>query len=101
MALLLARRSVQRSLVASRKIGTNSNYQDEGNDRRFHPVYVHHLSKVALEHLQNQQSEFVIQNKLETGLRLNPDGTFVIHFPSHDGRIWYVYLHNLGMCFSS
>ena len=88
MAFLLTRRPLHRSLLASRTMGTISNYQNDGNDRRFHPVYVHHLSKVALEHLQNQQYEFVAQHKLETGLRFNPDGTFVIHFQSHDGRIW-------------
>jgi hypothetical protein len=72
---------------SSRMMSTNSPYQDD-TDRRFYPVYVHHLSKVALEHLQNEHADWIVQNKLETGLRLNPDGTFVIHFPSRNGRIW-------------
>jgi hypothetical protein len=89
MYLLLTRRSAQHSVrFTSRAWATNSTFQDD--ERRFYPVYVHHLSKVALEYLQNQQSDWIVQHKLETGLRLNPDGTFVIHFPAQNGRIWYV-----------
>lgn len=65
----------------------------EPDDIKFSPVYVHHLSTVVLEHLQNNHSEWIVQKKLETGLKLNPDGTFVLQFPSsggrkENGRIW-------------
>ena len=48
-------------------------------------------------YLQNERFEWVEQQGLDSGLRLNPDGTFVLHFPSgtdettiDNGRIWYV-----------
>jgi hypothetical protein len=59
----------------------------------FYPVYVHHLSQIALEHLQNHHSDWVVQMGLDRGLRINQDGTFVLQFPETEegydgGRIW-------------
>lgn len=59
----------------------------------FYPVYVHHLSKVCLEHLQTSQSEWLEREGLSRGLEINRDGTFTLHFPRRDdgvdsGRIW-------------
>jgi hypothetical protein len=89
MYLLSTRRSAQlsaRFCFMSRAWASNSTFQVE--ERHFYPVYVHHLSKVALEYMQNEQSQWIVEHKLEKGLRLNPDGTFVIHFPAQNGRIW-------------
>jgi hypothetical protein len=66
----------------------------ESDDKNFYPVYVHHLSKVALEHLQNSCADWVEKHGLSSGLKLNPDGTFVLKFPTmnklrkDNGRIW-------------
>jgi len=62
----------------------------------FHPVYVHHVSKTVLTHLQNSHTEWLTKNGLDRGLRLNTNGTFVLQFPTkrkgYDaGRIWTSY----------
>lgn len=62
--------------------------------RGFFPVYVHHVSKIALEHLQRNRSDWVQSQGLESGLHINPNGTFVLSFPAKKGydagRIWCV-----------
>lgn len=60
---------------------------------RLYPVYVHHLSKICLQHLQDNRSEWLEQSGLSRGLQLNKDGTFTLHFPrthkqADSGRIW-------------
>mmetsp|Transcript_15540 Transcript_15540/g.26338 ORF Transcript_15540/g.26338 Transcript_15540/m.26338 type:complete len:170 (-) Transcript_15540:125-634(-) len=80
----------------TRHLATSHNFTDQDESKRFHPVYVHHLSKVVLEHLQNNRNDWVVGQGLESGLRLNPDGTFVLHFPTGSsgvdgGRIWTSY----------
>ena len=47
--------------------------------------YVHPLSQIVLEHLQANHSRWVQQNRLDTALKLNKDGTFVLRFPNPDG----------------
>mmetsp|Transcript_28648 Transcript_28648/g.40214 ORF Transcript_28648/g.40214 Transcript_28648/m.40214 type:complete len:180 (-) Transcript_28648:627-1166(-) len=69
---------------------------DENKNYKMYPVYVHHLSKLILEHLQNKHSSWLIDNGLHNGLRLNANGTFVIRFPTEkgkhpSGRIWTSY----------
>jgi hypothetical protein len=58
------------------------------------PVYVHHVSKITLEHLQGKRSDWVLGQGLDTGLHINPNGTFVLSFPAKKGydagRIWCV-----------
>jgi hypothetical protein len=58
----------------------------------FYPVYVHHVSKIALEHLQGTRADWVVQQGLDSGLTINPNGTFVLIFPTQhgqeSGRIW-------------
>jgi hypothetical protein len=48
----------------------------------------------VLQHLQDTRSEWVIEQRLDRGLRLKPNGAFVLHFPTKRGfdagRIWYV-----------
>jgi len=63
---------------------------------KFYPIYCHHLSSVALQHLQNTKRDWILKNALDKGLRLNPDGTFVLYFPAprkgvDGGRIWTSY----------
>jgi hypothetical protein len=91
MALLLKIRPRSRGALAllqqSRSLSVGLQI---GDDTKFYPVYVHHLSKVALEHLQNTHSQWIIDKNLDTGLKLNADGTFVLQFPGPTGnnRIW-------------
>lgn len=73
---------------AQRATFSSQNSAAESGDPRFYPVYVHHLSKVCLEHLQDTQSEWLEKEGLANGLDLNRDGTFTLHFPRGDGRIW-------------
>ena len=60
------------------------------NANKFCPVYVHHLSKNILQHLQDNHSQWIRDKGLDRGLKVNPDGTFVLLFPGHkeNGRIW-------------
>lgn len=46
--------------------------------------YIHPLSQIVLEHLQSRHSQWVTNMGLDTGLKLNKDGTFVLRFPSLD-----------------
>ena len=43
--------------------------------------YIHPLSQIVLEHMQSQHSRWVEQSGLNTGLRVNKDGTFLLRFP--------------------
>ena len=62
--------------------------------KNFTPVYVHHVSKLVLEHLQQNRSEWLLEKGLDRGLQINKNGTFVLSFPARkgfvSGRIWYV-----------
>lgn len=66
---------------------------DDNSSAKFCPVYVHHLSKNILEHLQNNHAQWILDRGLDKGLKLNPDGTFVLQFPGQkeNGRIWTSY----------
>ena len=46
--------------------------------------YIHPLSQIVLEHLQSSHSQWVQHVGLDTGLKLNKDGTFVLRFPGTD-----------------
>mmetsp|Transcript_12035 Transcript_12035/g.20878 ORF Transcript_12035/g.20878 Transcript_12035/m.20878 type:complete len:225 (+) Transcript_12035:24-698(+) len=48
-------------------------------------AYVHPLSQIVLEHLQSHHGPWVAEMGLDTGLKLNKDGTFVLRFPGADG----------------
>jgi hypothetical protein len=49
---------------------------------RFRPVYVHHVSRVALQHLQDRQHEWLTGRGLDRGLVVRPDGTFLMNYPT-------------------
>jgi hypothetical protein len=76
----------------------NANVTDESSQSQhefnFFPIYVHPVSKIALQHLTANQSDWLVEKGLDRGLRFNPNGTFVLNFPapkgSDAGRIWYV-----------
>jgi hypothetical protein len=55
------------------------------------PQYIHPLSQLVLEYLQNNQSNFLEKYGLDKGLHIENDGTFILKFPSYHqdkGRIW-------------
>jgi hypothetical protein len=58
-------------------------------------VYVHPLSQIVLEYLQNSQRDFVITQGLSRSLTLHRDGSFELRFPSQPEekvhRIWTSY----------
>ncbi|KAL7441711.1 hypothetical protein ACHAXH_004749 [Discostella pseudostelligera] len=47
--------------------------------------YIHPLSQIVLEHLQSHHSQWVTRMGLDTGLKLNKDGTFALRFPPSPG----------------
>mmetsp|Transcript_10032 Transcript_10032/g.14948 ORF Transcript_10032/g.14948 Transcript_10032/m.14948 type:complete len:186 (-) Transcript_10032:1885-2442(-) len=64
--------------------------------------YIHPLSQIVLEHLQNHHSEWVQSRGLDKGLELKKDGTFILRFPqttkadddsadATKGSIWTMY----------
>ena len=56
----------------------------------FHPIYVHHVSRVALEHLQDSRSDWLVARGLDRNLKISNNGTFLLNFPEY-GRIWTSY----------
>ena len=74
---------------------TNAPSKDDQNPRGFYPVYVHNVSRMVLEHLQENRSEWVQDTGLDRRLNINPNGTFSMSFPARkgfdSGRIWCVY----------
>lgn len=76
---------------------------DEINAKGFYPVYVHHVSKVALERLQKDHFYWVASKGLDSGLHINPNGTFTLSFPAREGfdsgRIWCVHRTFVGSHF--
>lgn len=68
---------------------------EEENHKGFYPVYVHHVSKVTLERLQKGHCSWITSKGLDSGLHINPNGTFTLSFPAREGfdsgRIWTSY----------
>lgn len=50
--------------------------------------YVHPLSQIVLEHLQNSDSWLKEMGLDMSVLELRKDGTFNLVFPRDEGRIW-------------
>lgn len=83
-------RAQQRATAAGACFSTQNAAESEP---QIYPVYVHHLSKICLEHLQNFQSDWLEKEGLATGLHIKNDGTFTLNYPRTDpnvdsGRIW-------------
>ena len=81
--------------LSQRRFRSARSHGVQKQDRqRFFPVYVHHVSKIVLEHLQLNRSDWVNSQGLNTRLHINPNGTFVLSFPAKKGydtgRIWCV-----------
>ena len=74
--------------------GGSSSVEAEQSSPLVNSVYVHHLTKVVLQHLQETKADWLVQQGLDRGLRLNSNGTAVLQFPPkrgfESGRIWYV-----------
>jgi hypothetical protein len=80
------------SVVGKGKNNNNSNNNNNGNTKNTpklpsggppSTVYVHPLSQIILQHLQNTRHDWVSKVGLDAGgLTLNRDGTFVMRFPT-------------------
>jgi hypothetical protein len=90
---------LQLQLQARQQHVKSANAADESQSQSQHrsnfvPVYVHHVSKIALQHLTANQSDWLVEKGLDRGLKLHPIGTFVLNFPARKGfdagRIWCV-----------
>ncbi|CAB9510599.1 DIS3 mitotic control homolog [Seminavis robusta] len=72
---------------------TDTNSQS--SDDRIFPVYVHHVSKVVLKHLQDSRSNWLVEQGLDKGLHVNSNGTFMLTFPPTEkgsgGKLWTSY----------
>lgn len=83
-------------LSHARMFSSDEARRDEDKQtKNFHPVYVHHISKLTLEYLQNQKYDWLLEKGLDRGLRINQNGTFVLSFPAQKGldtgKIWTSY----------
>ena len=69
-------------------------YTDDAQieDERILPVYVHHVSKIVLQHLQGSRSRWIVDQGLDRGLHIKSNGTFLLRFPARkgydSGKIW-------------
>jgi len=84
------------ALCTRRFTSQDASNREEANPKNFLPVYVHHVSKIALDHMQRHRSGWLMEQGLDKGLHINPNGTFILSFPARKGfdagRIWYVYI---------
>lgn len=71
---------------------STSSSETAAEEERIFPVYMHHVSKIVLQHLQDAQSDWLVQQGLDRGLHVKSNGTFLLHFPArqgHDaGKLW-------------
>ena len=103
MGLSPLSRILTRPLVSVPKVNARAAFSTQGgtasagsleepSDSPLRTVYVHHVTKVVLQHLQETKSDWLVQQGLDTGLRLNSNGTAVLRFPPRKGfgsdRIW-------------
>ena len=79
------------STTSKKKVNQSNGTSTRTTDDRvtFEPtVYVHPLSQIVLEHLQNTHHDWVVSQKLDTTLTLHRDGSFELKFPmSGEGNI--------------
>lgn len=72
--------------------GSSSSAFEQTEPPLVNSVYVHHVTKVVLQHLQETKADWLVEQGLERGLRLNSNGTAVLQFPPKmgmdSGRIW-------------
>lgn len=81
------------ALITDQRRFKSVNANEHPQRQRISPVYVHHVSKIVLEHLQDKRVDWVEGKGLNGGLHINPNGTFILRFPSttagYDaGKIW-------------
>ena len=93
-SLILQRKNLPQAIGHSLARSTLSRTSDEENwNHGIRPVYVHHVSKLTLEHLQEKESDWLMGQGLDTGLEINDNGTFTLRYPPQSGknagnRIW-------------
>ena len=82
------------SVVSFSTQGGSSSTAAEPEPPMVNAVYVHHVTKIVLQHLQETKADWLVAQGLDRGLRLNSNGTAVLQFPPKmgvdSGRIWYV-----------
>jgi hypothetical protein len=75
-----------------RNVSTSTQRQEQGEqEQNFHPIYVHHVSRIVLEHLQNNQHDWLMKYGLDRNLSLRANGTFLLKFRDNGGRVWTSY----------
>ena len=94
-------RSHTTSSVAS--AASSRQQQQQQQPGKFKPVYVHHVSRVALEHFQSSPNcDWLLEKGLDSRLKITPNGTFELTFPplqeqnngsttAAGGKIWTSY----------
>ena len=96
--LLQSFRPARRTPLATTALRSYYGSSTQEEDKIF-PVYIHHVSKIVLQHLQDSQAHWVAQQGLNRGLQVKSNGTILLNFPArqgHDaGKIWYVQ-HRIG-----
>jgi len=82
------------SHIAQRRAFADSSSPQVEDDRVF-PVYMHHVSTIVLQHLQDARADWLVTQGLQQGLQVKSNGTFCLNFPAPKGRdagkIWYVF----------
>ena len=99
-------RSSSRSHTTSSLASASSRQQQQQQQQQpgqFKPVYVHHVSRVALEHFQSPPNcDWLLEKGLDSRLKITPNGTFELTFPplqeqnngsstAAGGKIWTSY----------
>lgn len=83
----------QGQIAQGRAFSDSSSPQVE--DDRIFPVYMHHVSTVVLQHLQDSRADWLVAQGLHQGLQVKSNGTFCLTFPAPKGRdagkIWTSY----------
>ncbi|KAG7342008.1 hypothetical protein IV203_007100 [Nitzschia inconspicua] len=89
---LTCRHNTTSSKSYARASSTSAQTSDQRLQQQpgFHPIYVHHVSRVALEHLQDNRSDWLVARGLHRNLQICKNGTFILKFPEY-GRIWTSY----------
>jgi len=87
-------RNFSKGVITFRRGAVNVRHLTDSSSSPSRNEYVHPLSQIVLDHLQSTRQDWVKEKGLSESVRMNPDGTFEIRFPSYpndNGRIWTTY----------
>jgi hypothetical protein len=94
-APLLAKKFCERYFASSTSDSNKTRTTSDDQSLFERTVYVHPLSQIILEHLQNSHHDFIMRQGLHTSLTLHRDGSFELKFPAQTEekvhRIWTSY----------